>query len=152
MHYEPRAKCLVILWEAYNMLWVRGATLVCVGLLVTICTWTSAHAQGVLGVDPTGRSGDAPPPLPEQQPSRPSPGLTLPPIPPPPVRKPQQLPLARVFVREIKVTGSTVFSLAELASATTSYVNKELTTEDLEELRLALTHLYVNKGYINNHP
>lgn len=56
----------------------------------------------------------------------------------------------RVFVREIRVTGSTVFSAEELVKVTGSYMNREVTTEDLEALRVALTLLYVNKGYVNS--
>jgi hemolysin activation/secretion protein len=55
-----------------------------------------------------------------------------------------------VFVRQIQVTGSTVFSEAELAAVTAPYVNRAVTSEDLEALRLALTRLYVEKGYINS--
>jgi hemolysin activation/secretion protein len=56
----------------------------------------------------------------------------------------------RVFVREIKVTGSTVFTAEELAKVTAPYLNRELTSEDLEALRVALTLLYVNNGYVNS--
>ena len=42
--------------------------------------------------------------------------------------------------------GSTVFSQEDLARLTASYVNRELTTEELETLRLALTRLYINAG------
>jgi hemolysin activation/secretion protein len=53
-------------------------------------------------------------------------------------------------VRQIKITGNTVFSEEELAAVTEPYVNRSVTTEDLEALRLALTRLYVNNGYINS--
>ena len=66
----------------------------------------------------------------------------------PPV--PRQFPQVRVFVRAIRVTGSTVFSQEDLAKVTAPYVNRELTTEDLEALRLALTRLYIDAGYINS--
>jgi hemolysin activation/secretion protein len=51
------------------------------------------------------------------------------------------LPQQRIFVREIKVTGSTVFSPQELAQVTTPYTNREVTAEDMEELRVAFTRL-----------
>jgi hemolysin activation/secretion protein len=53
-------------------------------------------------------------------------------------------------VREIRVVGSTVFSEEELAKITTPYTNRDLTSEDLEELRLALTRLYIEKGYVTS--
>jgi len=55
-----------------------------------------------------------------------------------------------VFVRQILVTGNTVFSEAELAAVTQDYVNRAVTSEELEALRLALTRLYVNAGYVNS--
>ncbi len=77
------------------------------------------------------------------------PSRVLPPLPAPlPEREP--LPRERVFVREIRVSGSTVFSPEELAKVTDPYTNRELTAEDLEALRVALTLLYVNKGYVNS--
>jgi hemolysin activation/secretion protein len=60
------------------------------------------------------------------------------------------LPVPRVFVRQIRVTGSTVFSEQDLAAVTAPYVNRSVTSEDLEALRLALTRVYINKGYINS--
>jgi hemolysin activation/secretion protein len=56
----------------------------------------------------------------------------------------------RVFVREIQVAGATVMSAEELGRITAPYVNRELTSEDLEALRLALTLAYVNKGYVTS--
>ena len=98
--------------------------------------------------DPTGRSGE-PRPLP-QEPLRPdtAPSQILPPLPPPGPR--DALPRVRVFVREINVVGSTVFTSRELAVVTAPYVDREVTSEDLETLRLALTRLYVDRGYINS--
>jgi hemolysin activation/secretion protein len=56
----------------------------------------------------------------------------------------------RVFVREIQVIGNSVFSDAEIAEVTAPFTNRTLLTEDLERLRLALTLLYVNKGYLTS--
>jgi hemolysin activation/secretion protein len=107
------------------------------------------QAQERLGVDPSGRTG--PPPLPTlpEQPPKPPVTPILPPLPPTP-EEPQRLPQLRVFVREIRVTGNTVFSGEELGKVTAPYVNQELTTEDLEALRLALTRKYIEAGYINS--
>ncbi|HJW76857.1 MAG TPA: ShlB/FhaC/HecB family hemolysin secretion/activation protein, partial [Thermoleophilia bacterium] len=59
-------------------------------------------------------------------------------------------PTLRVFVREIRVTGNTVFSDAELAQVSAPYTGREITDEDLAALRQALTLKYVNAGYINS--
>jgi len=56
----------------------------------------------------------------------------------------------QVFVRDIMVTGSTVFSDEEINQVTAPYKNRTLSTEDLERLRLALTLLYINKGYLTS--
>jgi len=72
----------------------------------------------------------------------------LPPVPLAPKGEP--FPAVRVMVREIRITGSTVFSAEELANVTAPYLNRELTSEDLESLRVALTLLYVNKGYVTS--
>src|SRR6478735_11993546 len=90
-------------------------------LVVFFVICSSAGAQVVpiavpSQIDPTGRSSE-PPTLPKQfeAPALP-PGTLLPPTPIPP--QPTPFPGLRVFVREIKVLGSTVFSAEELAKIT----------------------------------
>lgn len=77
-------------------------------------------------------------------------GQILPPLPTPPPPELELLPRERVLVREVRVIGSMVFSVEELAKVTAPYLNRELTTENLEALRVALTLLYVNAGYVNS--
>ena len=64
--------------------------------------------------------------------------------------KGEPLPSVRVFVREIRISGSTVFSPEELAKISAPYVNREVNSEDLEALRVALTLHYVNNGYVTS--
>src|SRR6185436_18056291 len=108
----------------------------------------SAFAQ----TEPTLRYGEPPGPLKEEfrrpQPP-PSPVLPLVPL-PPETGEPIQPGTVRVFVRDIQVTGNSVFSDAEIAEVTAPFTNRILLTEDLERLRLALTLLYVNKGYLTS--
>lgn len=114
-------------------------------LILFIFFPASARAASI---DPTGRTGE-PPTLPKDfQPELPRPGTLLPPVPLAPKGEP--FPSVRVMVREIRITGSTVFSPNELANVTAPYLNRELATEDLESLRVALTLLYVNKGYVTS--
>ena len=129
---------------------VRRGIFPCAWLVLMVLTHTAALAQQSLRVDPTGRSGEQRPRLLEEQPPSPLPQWILPPPPSPPAGKAEHLPLAHVFVREIRLTGNTVISAQELATVTAPYVNRDLTSEDLEALRLALTHYYINKGYINS--
>lgn len=83
-------------------------------------------------------------PLPEEAP------LRLPPITPTPERPDRLAPGIRVFVEEFVFSGNTVFTDAELAELTAPYVGREITSEELEEVRYRLTLLYVNAGYINS--
>lgn len=99
--------------------------------------------------DPTGRSGE-PPPFLQEAPKPPSAPVPILPPPPSPAERGAPAPGVRVFVREIKIAGSTAFSRQELAAVTAPYVNRSLSEEDLEALRVALTLLYTNKGYVNS--
>jgi hemolysin activation/secretion protein len=87
-----------------------------------------------------------PTPLPKELP-RPEPTVPsiLPPAPVPERRGP--ISTVKVYVREIRVLGSTVFTAQELAQVTDLYLNREITSEDIESLRLAMTMLYVKRGY-----
>jgi hemolysin activation/secretion protein len=119
--------------------------------LCLVCLAMGAQAQERLGAEPPGRSGLPSLPSLEDQPSKPPEGPILPPLPPPAPEERQRLPQqVRVFVRQIRVEGNTVFPSAKLEEITKRYVNRELTTEDLEALRLELTRLYVDAGYINS--
>lgn len=89
-------------------------------------------------------------PLPAQpEPERP--GLTLPPLPAPSAAESAQLSqLPEIVVREFRVTGSTIFSEAELAAETAPYLGRPLGSEELVELRDRLTQLYVTAGYVSS--
>jgi hemolysin activation/secretion protein len=129
-----------------NISLVVGAT------MLVMLAGHAAYAQVLPPIfDPTGRSGEPPAPLKKEfRPPAPPPSPVLPPVPHPPDEGKQPLSQIRVFAREIFVTGSTVFSEAELAEVTAPFKNRTLTTEDLERLRLSLTLLYVNRGYITS--
>jgi hemolysin activation/secretion protein len=77
-----------------------------------------------------------------------APGLVLPPLPPP--ERDSLAGDVRVQVRKIRVEGSTVFSSDELAQLTAPYENRVISSEQLLELRDALTRHYVDRGYINS--
>ncbi|MDH5192941.1 MAG: BamA/TamA family outer membrane protein [Nitrospira sp.] len=119
--------------------------------MMSLIAATSALAQ--TAVDPTGRSGQPPGPLKEEfQRPQPFPRPVLPPLPAiPPQGEAQKEPGAiQVFVHDVQVIGSTVFSDNEIDEVTAPFKNRALMTEDLEQLRLALTLLYVNKGYLTS--
>jgi hemolysin activation/secretion protein len=130
-----------------NTFWYGSIALICFGFLFIFFICVSSYAQGVLR-DPTGRSGEEPFPPPKELAPLPPP-IQIP-VPKPPEEKVIPFHIPRVFVREIKITGNTVFSDETLVEVTAPYVNRELTDAELESLRLALTIFYINKGYINS--
>lgn len=88
------------------------------------------------------------PALPEFR-EEPPPDFVLPPVPPPRERdRLGEVPVA--FVREVRLEGNTIFSDRELTEITAPYVGRAVTTEDLLDLRDALTRHYVERGYINS--
>ena len=118
--------------------------------MVILLGSTSVFAQTSL--DPTGRSSEPPGPLKEEfvRP-KPPPSPVLPIVPlPPETEVPTQPGTVQVFVRDVRVIGNTAFSDQEIAEVTAPFKNRTLMTEDLERLRLALTLLYVNKGYLTS--
>ena len=128
---------------------MKGGVWPAAALILTALAPGVGHAQAPPFGEPTGRPGE-PPPLQREEPRPVPPPPILPPLPPTPRRELEPLPGERVFVREIRVVGNTVLSAQEVAEVVTPYVNRELTSEDLEALRVALTVLYINKGYINS--
>jgi hemolysin activation/secretion protein len=56
----------------------------------------------------------------------------------------------RIFVKQFTFTGNSVVSSEELANLSRSFTGRELTIEQLEELRQVLIARYVLKGYINS--
>ena len=122
----------------------------CIGLAMVMLAHTSAFAQ--IPIDPTGRSSEPPGPLKEEfQRPKPAPSPVLPIVPvPPETEVPAQPGTVQVFVRDVDVLGNTVISDTEIAEVTAPFKNRTLITEDLERLRLALTLLYINKGYLTS--
>jgi hemolysin activation/secretion protein len=121
------------------------------GVLLSIASVLAAPpVSAQLPQDPTGRTGEPPPLLEEQPRPTPPPVPILPEVPPPAPGEPKELPVERVFIREIRIVGSTVFTPDELAEVAGPYVNRRLSAEDLEALRRALTSLYINRGYVNS--
>lgn len=117
---------------------------------IALTGWIVNSAQG----QPQKRSGsDLPIPPASPSPSQkeaPKPRWVLPPLPPLTPEEQRRLPGPRIFVRRIIVHGSTAFTNEQLEAVTDAYVNREVTSEELESLRLALSRLYVEAGYINS--
>ncbi len=56
----------------------------------------------------------------------------------------------RVLVKEIRFDGNTAVSDEDLAALAGPYTGREVSFEELQELRQKLTLLYINRGYINS--
>jgi hemolysin activation/secretion protein len=99
--------------------------------------------------DPGGRSKEGPP-LRREEPLKPKPSPLEPTRPAPPSEPQERLPAVRVLVREYRFSGHSVFTTEELQSVASPYVNREVTTEDLESLRNAVTLMYIQRGYVTS--
>ncbi|HYD64187.1 ShlB/FhaC/HecB family hemolysin secretion/activation protein [Azospirillum sp.] len=95
---------------------------------------------------PAERPGDARPALPGF--ARPQP-FELPP-PPPSERPPAIAGEPRVRVTELRVVGNTALPTDELRATAAPYLGRDMGAAELEELRRALTALYVRRGFINS--
>lgn len=57
-------------------------------------------------------------------------------------------PVVKIFVKKFKFTGNRVFSDRQLAKAVAPYSGREITSDELEAARVAITKLYIDGGYI----
>lgn len=105
-----------------------------------------AHAQ-TSGV-PLDRPGERRLLLPDPEPG-PAPEIDLPPteLAPSEALKPSRL---RVRVTAFRFVGNTVFSDVELTEVVATYLGRDIDSEDLEAIRVALTRHYINRGFINS--
>lgn len=56
----------------------------------------------------------------------------------------------RIIVRRFEIVGSSIFPASALDAQATPFLNRPIGSEDLEALRLGLTRLYVDAGYLNS--
>ena len=113
--------------------------------------FTAALAQATPNIRPDFQRPITPP-IEEPQPQLPPSQEILPTVPAPiPMQPaaPGNLP-ALITIKRFDVTGSTVFSPAELARITGKYTNKPLDFAQLLQVASEITQLYVSNGYINS--
>ena len=95
---------------------------------------------------PLDRPGEREMPVPRRE--APPPKFTVPPL------ESTEAPLGesglRVLARGFQFVGNTAFSDAELNRIVAQYIGREIGTQDLEAMRLALTKYYVDRGYVNS--
>lgn len=92
------------------------------------------------------------PKLPDTQPRAlpKKPEFRLPPVDITPDKDPRLSAAFRLFVKQIQLTGNTVFTEQELKKITQNYENRTITNEELQTLRHQLTRYYIDHGYINS--
>lgn len=56
----------------------------------------------------------------------------------------------KIFVKEIRLTGNTVFTTEDLQVVITPYENRIVSSSELEDLRVDLTRYYIDRGYLNS--
>jgi len=119
-------------------------------VMITCLSAQSASAQVFLPpiVDPGGRSQEIP--SLKDEPRAPKPAPMEPTAPMPPADTQERLPPVKVFVREFHFEGHTVVTSQELQAIAAPYINREVTTENLESLRTAVTLFYVQRGYVTS--
>lgn len=75
---------------------------------------------------------------------------TLPPVAVREEREPSIAAAATVFVKKIRVEGVTAFRPEEIAAAVAPYEGRDVSSAELQALRVALTRLYVDAGYVSS--
>lgn len=76
--------------------------------------------------------------------------FTLPAVPAPPVEGAAVGEVAKLHVKKIRVDGVTVFTPEQLAAVVAPYEGREVSSSELQSVRVALTRLYVDNGYVSS--
>ncbi len=124
-----------------------------IGLAFLAALLTAASAQAQMT---GGREGPFPggerPALPEYQTPAPEEDLVLPPLPEaaPEAAAPDITSAPHVQVKQYRFVGNAVFSDETLAEVAAPYAGRNVTFEELQELRHKLTLYYIDRGYINS--
>ncbi len=118
--------------------------LVAAGTVVPVTVWGQAVGNGSNYQNPSAPNYQAPvvPPLPTYQ---------LPVL-PDPLKEPGSTNPggAVMFVKHIEMRGVKAFSPAVIRSVVASYENRNVSSAELRSLRIELTRLYIDHGFINS--
>jgi hemolysin activation/secretion protein len=106
-------------------------------------SFSSSAAEPSFGAEP--QFGDGVEAAPDVGPAQ-----VLPPLKLPEVDKKSEAKAARLRLKTVVLRGNTVLSEAEIKTVVAPFLQRDLSSEDLQVLRRQLTMLYVNRGYINS--
>lgn len=130
--------------------WAKVTLMISMSLGMTLLASVNTQGQANLDVVPPTRPQPEEPTFPQPPEQPPLRHPELPPVPPLSPKEQQRLPLRQFQLRQVRIVGNTVFSEETLSAVAEPYLNRPVSSEDLEALRRALTRLYVNAGYINS--
>ncbi|HEY5602993.1 MAG TPA: ShlB/FhaC/HecB family hemolysin secretion/activation protein, partial [Gammaproteobacteria bacterium] len=101
---------------------------------------------------PLSRPSDERPDVLEQQPFKPKaqPQLNLPPVKPPEPADKQLSRILKFKLETLHFSGNTVFSNEQLQALVASYVDKEIDTLDIQQIKNLITKHYIDNGYLNS--
>ena len=97
-----------------------------------------------------GRHGEVPLAEPEFSTDQAPPEFGLPPLPVPDEKADPLSHRLRVYVRSIVIQGNSILSTDELTAQAAPYIDRMVSTTELQELRRKLTLLLIDKGYITS--
>jgi hemolysin activation/secretion protein len=129
---------------------VRVLLSFCLTVAVAASTEIPAETADQPGMEQRERPGRERPDLPAFIEEAPPEVTPLHPVPETPRKSPGSSAGPRVLVTGIRWVGNTVFSDEELSGVAGDYLNREITFEELQELRLRVTRHYIDGGYINS--
>ncbi len=72
------------------------------------------------------------------------------PLPPVQTDNAQLSSAGKFFVKKIRLDGNTVFSEKDFEEILSPYQNRNITSEELQEIRNTITQFYISKGYVNS--
>lgn len=98
---------------------------------------------------PQDRPSERPLPLPEVEPEQAPPVIELPPL-DHDLGEIPAFPKLRIRVDEFRFIGHTAFTDATLSAVTAAYRGRDIGSDDLEAIRVALTRYYIERGFINS--
>ncbi len=119
-------------------------------------------AAAIASVASAASAADNPPPAPGNQPGAPPeiarpgfvppspPGLFQLPVVPPAATPADDAAAATLQLQRVQFSGNTVVPTADLQAAAGPYLGRAVSLAELETLRLQLTRVYVDRGYVNS--